>query len=116
MSGLIAALSEDASEFCLEIARAAKKHGARISFDLNHRASFWRGREAELSAAFKEIASLSDILIGNEEDFQLCLDIEGPEAGGEDIGRQDRWFQRDDSASEAGVWQREFVRNYTSRS
>ena len=73
MSGLIAALSEDASQFCLEIARAAKKHGARISFDLNHRASFWSGREAELSAAFKEIASLSDILIGNEEDFQLCL-------------------------------------------
>ena len=31
MSGLIAALSEDASEFCLEIARAAKKHGSRIS-------------------------------------------------------------------------------------
>ena len=49
MSGLIAALSEDASQFCLEIARAAKKHGARISFDLNHRASFWHGREAELS-------------------------------------------------------------------
>jgi len=85
MSGLIAALSEDASQFCLEIARAAKKHGSRISFDLNHRASFWRGREDELSAAFKEIASLSDILIGNEEDFQLCLDIPGPEAGGEDI-------------------------------
>ncbi len=86
MSGLIAALSEETSEFCLEIARAAKKHGSRISFDLNHRASFWVGREAELSAAFKEIASLSDILIGNEEDFQLCLDIKGPEAGGKDIG------------------------------
>lgn len=86
MSGLIAALSEETSEFCLEIARAAKKHGARISFDLNHRASFWVGREAELSAAFKEIASLSDILIGNEEDFQLCLDIKGPDAGGKDIG------------------------------
>ena len=86
MSGLIAALSEETSQFCLEIARAAKKHGARISFDLNHRASFWSGREDELSAAFKEIASLSDILIGNEEDFQLCLDIEGPEAGGKDIG------------------------------
>lgn len=85
MSGLIAALSEETSEFCLAIARAAKKHGACISFDLNHRATFWRGREAELSAAFKEIASLSDVLIGNEEDFQLCLDIEGPEAGGKDI-------------------------------
>ncbi|MEM9827665.1 MAG: sugar kinase [Planctomycetota bacterium] len=85
LSGLIAALSEETSEFCLQIARTAKKHGARISFDLNHRASFWRGRETELSAAFKEIANLSDILIGNEEDFQLCLDIEGPEAGGQDI-------------------------------
>ncbi len=85
LSGLIAALSEETSEFCLEIARSAKKHGARISFDLNHRASFWKGREEALSAAFKEIASLSDILIGNEEDFQLCLDIEGPEAGGEGI-------------------------------
>jgi len=86
MSGLIAALSPETSQFCLEIARAAKKNGARISFDLNHRASFWAGREDELSAAFSEIASLSDILIGNEEDFQLCLGIQGPEAGGKDIG------------------------------
>ena len=85
MSGLIAALSEDTSEFCLNIARVAKKHGARISFDLNHRASFWKGREDELAAAFKEIASLSDILIGNEEDFQLCLGVKGPDAGGADI-------------------------------
>jgi 2-dehydro-3-deoxygluconokinase len=93
MSGLIAALSEEASQFCLEVARAAKKHGARISFDLNHRASFWVGREAELSASFKEIASLSDVLIGNEEDFQLCLDIEGPEAGGKDIGAKIEGFK-----------------------
>ncbi|MEO9595378.1 PfkB family carbohydrate kinase, partial [Rhodopirellula bahusiensis] len=85
LSGLIAALSEETSEFCLEIARAAKKHGSRISFDLNHRASFWKGREEKLAAQFKEIASLSDILIGNEEDFQLCLGVEGPEAGGSDI-------------------------------
>ncbi len=93
MSGLIAALSEDASNFCLEIARAAKKHGSRISFDLNHRASFWAGREQELSAAFKEIASLSDFLIGNEEDFQLCLDIEGPPAGGKDIAAKIEGFK-----------------------
>jgi 2-dehydro-3-deoxygluconokinase len=85
LSGLIAALSPETSTFCLEIARAAKKYGTRISFDLNHRASFWKGREKELSAIFTEIASLSDILIGNEEDFQLCLGIEGPEAGGGDL-------------------------------
>lgn len=82
LSGLIAALSPETSIFCLELARAAKKYGTRISFDLNYRASFWKDREEELSKAFEEIASISDILVGNEEDFQLCLGIEGPEAGG----------------------------------
>lgn len=86
VSGLIAALSHDTGMFCLELARAAKKYGTRISFDLNYRASFWKGREAELSAIFSEIASVSDILIGNEEDFQLALGIQGPEAGGKDLG------------------------------
>lgn len=85
LSGLIAALSEETSTFCLELARAAKKYGTRISFDLNYRASFWKGREKELREAFTEIASVSDILVGNEEDFQLCLGIKGPEAGGKDI-------------------------------
>jgi 2-dehydro-3-deoxygluconokinase len=85
LSGLIAALSPETSEFCLQLARFAKKYGTRISFDLNYRATFWKGREKELSAIFAEIASVSDILIGNEEDFQLCLGIEGPEAGGKSI-------------------------------
>ncbi|MGE4287565.1 MAG: sugar kinase [Salinivirgaceae bacterium] len=86
LSGLIGALSPETSQFCLELARAAKKHGTKISFDLNYRASFWKGREQELHEIFTEIASVSDILIGNEEDFQLCLGIEGPEAGGKSIG------------------------------
>jgi len=85
LSGLIGALSPETGAFCLELARAAKRHGTKISFDLNHRASFWKGRERELSAIFKEIASVSDILAGNEEDFQLCLGIQGPDAGGKDI-------------------------------
>jgi len=86
LSGLIGALSPETSNFCLELARAAKKHGTRISFDLNYRASFWKDREKELHDIFTEIASISDILVGNEEDFQLCLGIEGPEAGGKDLG------------------------------
>lgn len=85
LSGLIAALSPETCNFCLELARAAKKYGTKISFDLNYRASFWKGREKELRLAFTEIASISDILVGNEEDFQLCLGIEGPEAGGKAI-------------------------------
>ncbi len=93
ISGLIGALSPDTGTFCLEMARAARKHGTRISFDLNHRASFWKGREEELRAIFTEIAGISDILVGNEEDFQLCLGIEGPEAGGKDLAAKIEGFK-----------------------
>ncbi len=85
LSGLIAALSPQTGSFCMDIARAAKKHGSRVSFDLNHRASFWAGRESELRDIFAEIAGVADILVGNEEDFQLCLGIAGPEAGGKHL-------------------------------
>ena len=70
MSGLIAALSPETGTFCLELARAAKKHGTGVSFDLNHRASFWKGREQELGELFRRIAELSDILLG-----ELSMDI-----------------------------------------
>lgn len=85
LSGLIAALSAETGTFCQELARAARKYNTRISFDLNYRASFWKGREKELSKIFREISALADILTGNEEDFQLCLGIDGPETGGRDI-------------------------------
>lgn len=93
LSGLIGALSPETGQFCLEVARAAKKYGTRISFDLNHRASFWENREVELHAIFKEIASISDVLVGNEEDFQLCLGIKGPEAGGKDLAAKIESFK-----------------------
>ncbi len=85
LSGLIASLSPETSNFCTELAIYAKKYNTRISFDLNYRASFWKGREVELRETFCKIASIADILVGNEEDFQLCLGIEGPEAGGKDL-------------------------------
>jgi len=93
MSGLIAALSPDTSRFCLDIARKASEHGSRVSFDLNYRASFWKGRESELADIFAEIAKVSDVLIGNEEDFQLCLGVEGPEAGGKDLASKIEGFK-----------------------
>ncbi|MBQ8642395.1 MAG: sugar kinase [Clostridia bacterium] len=93
LSGLIGALSPETSVFCQELARAAKKYGTLISFDLNYRASFWKDREDELRAIFTEIASLADILVGNEEDFQLALGMKGPEAGGKDLGSKIASFQ-----------------------
>jgi 2-dehydro-3-deoxygluconokinase len=102
LSGLIAALSPETGTFCLELARAARKHGTRVSFDLNHRASFWEGRQKDLCAIFTEIAGVSDVLVGNEEDFQLCLNIEGPEAGGKSLeGKLDGFKQMIDRARSA---------------
>jgi 2-dehydro-3-deoxygluconokinase len=71
LSGLIASLSPKTSAFCVELARAARRHGTVVSLDLG--------------SAFHEIAGLCDILYGNEEDFQLCLGIPGPPPGGEGI-------------------------------
>ncbi len=93
ISGLIAALSHETSVFCEKLAKEAKKYGTLVSFDLNYRASFWKGREEELSRIFKEIASLSDVLVGNEEDFQLCLGLQGPEAGGKDLASKIEGFK-----------------------
>ncbi len=93
MSGLIAAMSRDTGEFCLQLARAAKAYGTRISFDLNHRASFWKDREGELTEIFREIASVADILTGNEEDFQLCLGVKGPAAGGQGLAGKIEGFR-----------------------
>ncbi|MGE5613192.1 MAG: sugar kinase [Bacillota bacterium] len=94
MSGLIAALSQETGNFCLELARKAKEYGTLISFDLNYRASFWVNRERELRDIFRRIAAMADILIGNEEDFQLALGIEGPEAGGVGIAKKIDGFKK----------------------
>ena len=93
MSGLIAAMSPETTKCCLALAKAAKKYGTLVSFDLNYRATFWKGREAELSEAFSEIAAAADVLIGNEEDFQLCLGFKGPEAGGKDLNSKIESFK-----------------------
>ncbi|MBO4229956.1 MAG: sugar kinase [Clostridia bacterium] len=93
LSGLIVSMSEHTSKCCLEIARAAKSAGTLISFDLNYRATFWKGREQELKEVFREIASIADVLLGNEEDFQLCLGIPGPETGGKDLASKIGRFQ-----------------------
>ena len=93
LSGLIAALSPETAVFCEELAKRAKAYGTKVAFDLNYRASFWKGREEELSRVFRSIAGLADILVGNEEDFQLALGIHGPEAGGKGLAAKIEGFK-----------------------
>jgi 2-dehydro-3-deoxygluconokinase len=73
--GIFAGLSETTPLVAGEAMRAAKQHGAIVSYDLNYRESLWQaigGRE-RAQAVNRELASYVDVLLGNEEDFTAAL-------------------------------------------
>ncbi len=76
--GIFAALSETTGEVVIEAARAAKKHGTIVSYDLNYRPSLWKdfGGLEKCREINREIARHVDVMIGNEEDFTACLGFE----------------------------------------
>jgi len=77
--GIFAALSNTTSELIVEGMQAAKEHGAVTSFDLNYRAKLWAtiGGAAKGQEMIGKIARHVDMLVGNEEDLQKGLGIEG---------------------------------------
>lgn len=77
--GIFAALSETTSEVIIEGMKAAKAAGAVTSFDLNYRAKLWAsiGGDKKGQQTIGKIVEHVDCLIGNEEDLQKGLGIEG---------------------------------------
>jgi 2-dehydro-3-deoxygluconokinase len=78
--GIFAALSETTGELIIEGMKAAKAAGAVTSIDLNYRAKLWNlwgGHEVALKV-LRGIVENVDVIVGNEEDLQLGLGIEGP--------------------------------------
>jgi 2-dehydro-3-deoxygluconokinase len=77
--GIFAALSETTGELIIEAMRAAKAAGAVTSFDLNYRQKLWDiwGGQAKAVDVLARIVQNVDVLIGNEEDLQKGLGIEG---------------------------------------
>ncbi len=78
--GIYAALGEQTSDLIVEGMKAAKANGAIASFDLNYRAKLWKtlpGGETKGIDMNREIAANLDVLIGNEEDLQKGLGLEG---------------------------------------
>ncbi|MDX2044147.1 MAG: sugar kinase [Acidobacteriota bacterium] len=76
--GIFAALSETTPLVAKEAMEAAKRHGTIISYDLNYRESLWKGigghgKAREVNSG---LASLVDVMIGNEEDFTAALGFE----------------------------------------
>lgn len=77
--GIFAALSETTSQVIIEGMKAAKAAGAVTSFDLNYRAKLWAsvGGEKKAVETIAKIVENVDCLVGNEEDLQKGLGIEG---------------------------------------
>ncbi|HUQ72338.1 MAG TPA: PfkB family carbohydrate kinase, partial [Planctomycetaceae bacterium] len=77
--GIFAALSETTSQVIIEGMQAAKASGAITSFDLNYRAKLWAsvGGDKKGVETIGQIVKHVDCLIGNEEDLQKGLGIEG---------------------------------------
>jgi len=77
--GIFAALSATTSEVIIEGMKAAKAAGAVVSFDLNFRAKLWKisGGESRAAEILNRIVENVDVLVGNEEDLQKGLGIEG---------------------------------------
>ena len=79
--GIFAALSPTTSEVIIEGMKAAKAAGAVVSFDLNFRAKLWSfsGGNEHAVQVIRRIVENVDVLVGNEEDLQMGLGIQGPE-------------------------------------
>jgi 2-dehydro-3-deoxygluconokinase len=77
--GIFSALSETTGELIIEAMKAAKAHGAVVSFDLNYREKLWNlwGGPAKAADVMRRIVKNVDVLVGNEEDLQKGLGIEG---------------------------------------
>ncbi len=82
--GIFAVIGPYTADLIVEGMRAAKAAGAITSFDLNYRAKMWAtfGGEERGREAMRKIAAELDVLIGNEEDFQMGLGVKGPQVTG----------------------------------
>ncbi len=78
--GIFAALSRTTPEVIIEGMRAAKRCGAVCSYDMNYRGKLWQamGGESRARDVTRQIMEHVDVLIGNEEDIQQSLGLEGP--------------------------------------
>ena len=77
--GIFAALSSTTPEVIVEGMKAAKAAGAITSFDLNYRAKLWAisGGLDKAQETLRGIVEHCDVLVGNEEDLQKGLGLEG---------------------------------------
>ena len=70
-TGITPALSDSAAKLTKEALIAAKKHGVKVSVDLNFRKKLWTSEKAQ--SVMRPLMQYVDVCIGNEEDAEMCL-------------------------------------------
>ena len=70
-TGITPAVSDAAAELTEKALIAAKKHGVKVSVDLNFRKKLWSSEKAQ--KVMTNLMKYVDVCIGNEEDAELCL-------------------------------------------
>jgi 2-dehydro-3-deoxygluconokinase len=90
--GIFCALSETTAEVAREAFESARRHGVVVSYDLNYRESLWKaiGGHARAAEVNRGLVGLVDVVVGNEEDYQLALgfEVEGVGEGFTDLDPQ----------------------------
>ncbi len=71
-TGITPAVSDAAAVLTEEALKAAKKHGVKVSVDLNFRKKLWHSSE-KAQKVMKNLMQYVDVCIGNEEDAELVL-------------------------------------------
>ena len=86
-SGITPAISDASAECLRQACICSKKHGVKVSVDLNFRKKLWTSEKA--ISVMRPLMQYVDVCIGNEEDAELCLgfkpdaDVEGGETNAE---------------------------------
>ena len=73
-TGITPAISQGATDVCLEAIQTANKKGITVSCDLNYRKNLWKyGKTA--GEVMPDLVAGTDIILGNEEDAEKVLGI-----------------------------------------
>ena len=70
-TGITPAISDAAAVLTEDALKAARKHGVKVSVDLNFRKKLWTSEKAQ--KVMKNLMQYVDVCIGNEEDAELVL-------------------------------------------
>lgn len=76
-TGITVPLGPELGGVCEEACIAAKRHGVKISCDLNYRKALWTPEQAQ--AVMRPLMKYVDVLIANEEDAEKVLGLKAPD-------------------------------------